>query len=1038
MNQGKRLARDDSGNPAEKYRLHKNGSTRPRSFGGCGGIFRSRPMLMLTMLLILMAVGFSAYGWVVATRNDEGGSAVPPPPQPTLVDESVRVVDDDDSSSVTIDEADFTAVRSSYETPELLNFGSSESLTHDLTFFTLFMNMDESMLKNQRDVYVHQFNSITSWTRLVPAHNIIVFVADQFTCDHVKGKFPGVQCFLDIDCVDFHQRRTDVSCIWKLAREKATTEYLTYVNGDIILLDDFVATFKYLKQHRANKRFVAVGQRTDINIKDFVDFSTRQEVEKLFARAAVEGQYHGEWGIDYFIHHRSVFDVTKIEFPPFLAGVFRWDNWLLSQFVIEPNVDVVDATLSVRALHQDDAKRSGHWERDGAPYNDALATKTSGYQYRIGNVFFADFLMNGQCLTDRCTLIENMDRDSDLVMMFRRKDKDLNLAVLTVNTGYMEMAMNWLCWARRVGFENFILLAEDQNSFRTFSSLGAPVVVVSGAPELKSAAEYGSREFQETMRYRTNFLYRVLDHGMNFMTADIDTVWMDNPFNHVDPDADLQGQQHKIENISGGLVYVKSTNAGLTLWKEVMRCQEKNIAFIMSHKPGTYTPSEYDEQYCINQLSFKMISEGKLKRALWKNNRFPDGRSFFEELLPQRTGVSPVVIHNNWIVGIENKIHRFKNWGMWALDSENKCVLPHRVSAPELTAEEVRFTVKVLTFDRQASLERLLRSLSNARYASDHVKLIVSIDFPTSNASEEVKVARQRVVETAQNFEWIHGEYLVEDLEEHRGLVGQWINSWNPTTDNEILIVFEDDLEVSKWWFTWTRAAVNKYFVDKSQFDPRMFGIALQSQHTILGESVERKYGEHHTSQLIPQGNHLFRYQLVGTWGTILFPQQWREFVEWYHEKQVTSTEAFPACVPNVFSNTWYKQRPGRIWSQWIIRFAFEKGYYMLYTNFLNNMALVVNHREAGENFLESKGPSNEMLKSLTPVELSFPPLQSIPLYDFAFYQVKQPNPDILAFRQNLFPQPSDQLGKTNLEFLSDKCWIHRMYLPTVEDQKRS
>jgi hypothetical protein len=936
------------------------------------------------------------------------------------------------------DMEDHSQYRSTVAPVRLENFGSEELLAQDLTFFTLFMSMDDSMLRNARETYVHQYNAIQSWLRLVPASNVIVFAADQFTCEHVSQKFAGIQCYLDIECVDFHQRRTDVSCIWKLAREKTATEYLTFVNGDIILLDDYVATFQHLKQSRPNKKFVMVGQRTDITIDDFVDFSSRSVVENLFVRASSEGKYHGEWGIDYFLHHRSVFDIGQIEFPPFLAGVFRWDNWLLSQFTIESSIEVVDATLAVRALHQDDMKRSAHWDRDGAPYNDALAHKTSGYQYLIGNVYFADSLVVGQCLAKSCSVVENRDRDNDLIMMFRRKDKDLNLAVLTVNTGYLEMALNWLCWAKRVGFENFILLAEDQNSFRTFKAMGAPVVVVAGAPEHKSAAEYGSREFQETMRYRTNFLFRVLDHGMNFMTADIDTVWMDNPFNYVDPEADLQGQQHKIDNISGGLVYVKATEPGITLWKEVMKCQERNIAFIMSHKPGTYTPSEYDEQYCINQISQRMMKEGKLKRFLLKNNRFPDGKSFFQELLPQKTGVTPVVTHNNWIVGIENKIQRFKNWSMWALDAENKCVLPERLQTPDLTPEDVTFTIRVIAFDRPGSLERLLKSLSQARYGGEKISLVVSIDLPAVNTSEEAVAGRKASIELAQKFEWIHGDYQVEVLDEHRGLVGQWIYGWNPQSDSEIQIVFEDDLEVSKSWFTWTRQAINRYYVDKQEHDPRLFGISLQSQHTILGESVERKYGAHHTSELIPADQHLYRYQLVGTWGTILFPQQWREFVKWYNDKQRLSSSRFPACVPNVYSNVWYMNRPGKIWSQWMIRFAFEKGYYMLYTNFVNSMALIVNHREAGENFHETKGASNGMMKSLTPVELTFPPLAQTPLYDFAFYQVKQRNPDILAYRDVLFPEPSEKLGKTNLHFLADQCWTHKNYHPTAEDIKRS
>jgi len=113
------------------------------------------------------------------------------------------------------------------------------------------------------------------------------------------------------------------------------------------------------------------------------------------------------------------------------------------------------------------------------------------------------------------------------------------------------------------------------------------------------------------------------------------------------------------------------------------------------------------------------------------------------------------------------------------------------------------------------------------------------------------------------------------------------------------------------------------------------------------------------------------------------------------------------------------------VWSAWFIRYCAEKGLYMLYTNFENEEALVVNHREPGTssfffflfffclflffnpsfsivlspgiNYKDGKGPNSAMVESLQG-KTNFPPLSQIPLYDFHFNRIEE-NPGVLEGR---------------------------------------
>ena len=50
----------------------------------------------------------------------------------------------------------------------------------------------------------------------------------------------------------------------------------------------------------------------------------------------------------------------------------------------------------------------------------------------------------------------------DVVIFTKRASHDGYLVVLTINSGYLPMAMNWVCWAERIHFKNYILIAEDK------------------------------------------------------------------------------------------------------------------------------------------------------------------------------------------------------------------------------------------------------------------------------------------------------------------------------------------------------------------------------------------------------------------------------------------------------------------------------------------------------------------------------------------------------------------------------------------------
>jgi hypothetical protein len=317
--------------------------------------------------------------------------------------------------------------------------GQAPELGAKFTMFTLLRNMNEDLKANadqeqaalkirlgspkleltrKSGRFFSETDALASWTKLVPPHNVIVFAADTATCDFVKRRY-AFRCELDTQCMNQDYQRPEIGCVWKRAVQLSSTELMSYVNADIMLFEDFTDTIKAVSNQLGNSHFVLVGKRTDQEpVPNPIELDS--ERDELY-QAAQTRTAHNSGAMDYWVFRRSVLDLvprTYKTFMPFLAGVYRWDNVLLSKFILSDNVTVVDSTKAITALHIDSPRQVKQWERNGAAYNEALNLQLAS-QYKIGSVDYADKVLAGKCgpYAKRffgldCRLVENEARHS--------------------------------------------------------------------------------------------------------------------------------------------------------------------------------------------------------------------------------------------------------------------------------------------------------------------------------------------------------------------------------------------------------------------------------------------------------------------------------------------------------------------------------------------------------------------------------------------------------------------------------------------------
>ncbi len=135
-----------------------------------------------------------------------------------------------------------------------------------------------------------------------------------------------------------------IRSLFALAREHARGELLAYLNGDIILLPDFLQAVRAVSRER--RKFLLVGRCWDVSITEPLDFAEGWDAA-LRARARREGRVRPPTAMDYFVFPRPLYQ----DIPEFAVGRAGWDNWMVYH-ARRQGWPVVDVTPSVTVIHQ--------------------------------------------------------------------------------------------------------------------------------------------------------------------------------------------------------------------------------------------------------------------------------------------------------------------------------------------------------------------------------------------------------------------------------------------------------------------------------------------------------------------------------------------------------------------------------------------------------------------------------------------------------------------------------------------------------------
>ena len=197
-----------------------------------------------------------------------------------------------------------------------------------------------------------------------------------------------------------------------------------------------------------------------------------------------------------------------------------------------------------------------------------------------------------------------------------------------------------------------VVIAEDDKIFHALTSVYRDNLTIerSNKNNTESTANFRSASFNKLVSERPSHILRYLEMGNNVLYCDTDTVWLQDPFPYLVGDLDIWAQMDMNEFCTGFLAIQSNT---------------RTIQFIKDWKLYMSGRSGKNDQQGFNAMNKSMLRIQKLDNTL-----FPSGYLYFKVFSDEQRSNS-VVVHNNFILGHDVKVRRFKTFGLWKMSHKN-------------------------------------------------------------------------------------------------------------------------------------------------------------------------------------------------------------------------------------------------------------------------------------------------------------------------------------------------------------------------------
>ena len=219
-----------------------------------------------------------------------------------------------------------------------------------------------------------------------------------------------------------------------------------------------------------------------------------------------------------------------------------------------------------------------------------------------------------------------------------------------LNSGCIDICKNMLISAEKVGInmDNFYIACLDDNAYdnlkhykNSFLHINQPIT------EYQNWTFNKMSGFRNIVKNKWSIIKKIYQENKNLCWVDTDIVFVKNPLELI------QGHDKILFQSESNVKNPKLTlGSGFMIFNDTKECES------LVNECGSNEIE--DDMLIVNKIAL-----GKYKDhiALLSSDFFPNGHLYYNQGKKEHA----YIVHNNWMVGIEEKTKKFKNEKLWFL-----------------------------------------------------------------------------------------------------------------------------------------------------------------------------------------------------------------------------------------------------------------------------------------------------------------------------------------------------------------------------------
>jgi rhamnogalacturonan II specific xylosyltransferase len=239
------------------------------------------------------------------------------------------------------------------------------------------------------------------------------------------------------------------------------------------------------------------------------------------------------------------------------------------------------------------------------------------------------------------------------------------LVVSAFNYGYADFVDNFANSLLQQNVRNFVLVPLDVDAYislrKVYPEHVLPVMSFFETGVSKNA-NFGTDDFKKITSSRPTFLIPFLEKGYTIYYNDVDMVWQQDAWTELDLlDADYKNAVDAVtqETFSTPIMWQDSPSRVLCSCMLYLPPIRHSLE-LLSRWEAKILSNEYkNDQSAFNVAEIRNHFNGTAVRVNSQNEAFPSAKTYFADK------TKAVVVHNNWIIGKEKKLNRFKQYKLW-------------------------------------------------------------------------------------------------------------------------------------------------------------------------------------------------------------------------------------------------------------------------------------------------------------------------------------------------------------------------------------